>query len=139
MIPFRKIHILGNPKVGKARGPLIWSGSEFALVQPVGAEMVTFRIIYWFPVPPERRVKTKNQTEVPNATDAEKRMLADGVFEEWAFNVRWPADMKTPEAVQRLKVDYARRYEKQVGPVPADLFTSDAAIIRNDATSRLLA
>lgn len=112
---FRRIIRVGLALEGKARGPLVYSGSEITLAPAY--EFANWRVVYWFWCPPGQRYPRKFTSEVTDADARELAALADGTLEEVAFNVRWPRDMSLNEATRRLQEDYDRRCVQRLGLV----------------------
>lgn len=136
MEQFPQIMIVGPAKVGKERGPLIYSGSDFDLV-PVspGTPIKRWCVVYWFWVPPGQRQKWRGRSANHKAAQRELQMLADGVIEEERYNVTCPADITTADATRLLLADYNRRCVKRLGSVPEPV--QRGALV--DASGRALA
>jgi hypothetical protein len=126
---FRKLMIVGRDLRKGERGPLFASSQSFDLV-PIarGTPTNTWCVIYWFWVPPDKRVRCSNKSRVTDARTFELQALAEGTLEEWWANVRMPAGMSTREATLLLKADYDRRVVRRFGFLPDALQRAPAVV-----------
>ncbi len=133
---FRRIMVVGRDLRKGERGPLFASSQAFDLVPiPKGAPSVTWCVVFWFWVPPAKRVSCSNKSRVKDAKPFELQALAEGVIEEWWANVRMPADMTTRDATLCLDADYKRRMVQRVGQLP-DFMQRAPAVVDVGASAR---
>lgn len=111
-------------------------------LQGLTARQISYKCVFWIPLPPGHRKRTKDVARgsvVPDVLPHELAALRDGVIEEVVMNAPFPDD--TPDAHRDMMMNKAwdnlyRHRWKQVGLVPPDAGAQAPIILGSELTAR---